>query len=415
MLKRWWRASSGEEGQSLVIVAFALIGLLAFLGLIIDGGLAFALRRQLQNASDSAALAGTKELCARQLRSLTGSADEQAILRQIHEFAEKNGVKDSNATPNDGINSNVTAYFVNRQGNRVGNAIGTNGGVPAGARGTEANTRGSRPTLLATFIGQRIQAIAASAIAICRPGFVENFAMWANSQNCNNAINWAGSTNLAEGTVHTNNDLNMAGSSNTITQDLEYVTNYHISGRFNSFNPVQVPVGSLVPYTLSDYAPGGPAAQIAQAEGKYYFIQGDLVIRPNDDPPSEGLYFVTGKVQVTSNNPQGKVTIVAQGSIDFSGNNHNLTAYIDGLLFFSNKQNQTQGQICNSWVINLSGRTNRWSGIIYAPHGQVNLNASLNDGSIRGSVVANTINIGGSDNTISFGPEFVPSFFHLIE
>ncbi|MBI2845860.1 MAG: hypothetical protein HYX86_04875 [Chloroflexi bacterium] len=414
MFKRWSKSLSREEGQSLVIIAFALIGLLAFLGLVIDGGLAFALRRQLQNASDSASLAGTRELCARQLRSLTGSADEQAVLREVHEFAEKNSVQDSNAAPNDGINSNVTAYFVNRQGNRVGTEMGTNGGIPSGARGVQAITRGSRPTLLATFIGQRIQAVAASAIAICRPGFVENFAMWADSQNCQNAINWAGSNNIAEGTVHTNKDLNMAGSNNIITQDLEYVESYHISGQNNVYNPVQVSAGSLDPYTLSDYAPGGPAAQIAQAEGRYYFYQGDLHIRPNDTF-GDGLYYVTGNVSIRSNNPSGRVTIVAQGTIDISGSDHNLSTYIDGLLLFSNYQFEQEGQQCNSPVINMSGGQNIWQGIIYAPHGQVNLSASINDGSIRGSIIANTINLAASDTTISFGPEFVPNFFHLIQ
>lgn len=47
-----------ERGQSLVIVAFALVSLLGMSGLAIDGGILFANRRHAQNAADAAAMAG---------------------------------------------------------------------------------------------------------------------------------------------------------------------------------------------------------------------------------------------------------------------------------------------------------------------------------------------------------------------
>jgi hypothetical protein len=47
-----------ERGQVLIIVAFALIGLVGITGLAIDGGMAFSDRRHAQNAADTAALAG---------------------------------------------------------------------------------------------------------------------------------------------------------------------------------------------------------------------------------------------------------------------------------------------------------------------------------------------------------------------
>ncbi|GAB4426525.1 MAG: hypothetical protein Kow002_15820 [Anaerolineales bacterium] len=46
-----------EKGQALIIIAFALIGLIAMTGLAIDTGTAYIDRRQSQNAADSAALA----------------------------------------------------------------------------------------------------------------------------------------------------------------------------------------------------------------------------------------------------------------------------------------------------------------------------------------------------------------------
>jgi len=47
-----------ERGQALVIIAFALIGLVGITGLAIDGGMAFSDRRHAQNAADTAAYAG---------------------------------------------------------------------------------------------------------------------------------------------------------------------------------------------------------------------------------------------------------------------------------------------------------------------------------------------------------------------
>jgi Flp pilus assembly protein TadG len=58
------RSSRGrrERGQVLVILALALVAIVAAVGLVIDGGFAFAQRRAEQNAADFAALAGANAL-----------------------------------------------------------------------------------------------------------------------------------------------------------------------------------------------------------------------------------------------------------------------------------------------------------------------------------------------------------------
>jgi len=52
-----------ERGQSLVIVALAMVAFFAILALVIDGGATFAKRREAQNAADAGALAGARTLC----------------------------------------------------------------------------------------------------------------------------------------------------------------------------------------------------------------------------------------------------------------------------------------------------------------------------------------------------------------
>lgn len=94
-----------EKGQSMVLVVLCLVGLVGFLALALDGGAAFAARRQMQNAADSGAIAGAKEI-------QENETDVDLVLREIHAYAEENKVPDTNGVPGDEINGNVTAYFI---------------------------------------------------------------------------------------------------------------------------------------------------------------------------------------------------------------------------------------------------------------------------------------------------------------
>lgn len=74
-----------EDGQSLVLFALFMLVLLGFAALVIDAGVLFSTRSQLQNAADAAALAG-----ARDLPSIS-AAKTSAIY-----YAGQNGVEGSN-------------------------------------------------------------------------------------------------------------------------------------------------------------------------------------------------------------------------------------------------------------------------------------------------------------------------------
>ncbi|MEW5941574.1 MAG: Tad domain-containing protein [Chloroflexota bacterium] len=51
------RVRSSERGQAIILIVVAMVGILAITGLAVDGGRAYADRRQAQNAADSAVLA----------------------------------------------------------------------------------------------------------------------------------------------------------------------------------------------------------------------------------------------------------------------------------------------------------------------------------------------------------------------
>ena len=87
VIKRWFgnpkstvKASETESGQSIVILVFAFVGLVAMLGLALDLGLLYVERIRLKRAVDAAALAGVVEL----------PDEEQAMARGI-EYLQLNG------------------------------------------------------------------------------------------------------------------------------------------------------------------------------------------------------------------------------------------------------------------------------------------------------------------------------------
>lgn len=83
-IKNLWRGRT-ERGQSLIILTFVFLGLLAMLGLALDLGLVYVNRVNLKRAVDAASLAAATDL----------PIEEQAINRAI-EFLEENGYPQSN-------------------------------------------------------------------------------------------------------------------------------------------------------------------------------------------------------------------------------------------------------------------------------------------------------------------------------
>lgn len=157
-----------ERGQSMVFVTLAMVGLIAFLALVIDGGMAFAARRQMQNAADSASLAGADVL---QFRIYTGDTcgdgdAENAILEAINTYAERNGVQD----PND----NVQPFFIYVDGNGqivVIEAIdGTGPCVPVDAEGIRVRTETAFGSYFARVVGRDSLGAAARASVLVTDG-----------------------------------------------------------------------------------------------------------------------------------------------------------------------------------------------------------------------------------------------------
>jgi uncharacterized membrane protein len=83
-MNAWLRARGRDEaGQVIVLVALMLTGLVAVVGLAVDGGIVFAQRRDLQNLADAAALAGAMQLDEQAYRESGAVTLDEAAAEQI--------------------------------------------------------------------------------------------------------------------------------------------------------------------------------------------------------------------------------------------------------------------------------------------------------------------------------------------
>ena len=119
-----------QRGQSIILVAVALVALVIFAAIAVDVANTYLHRRTAQNAADAAALAGARDL-GRQLNECTMLPDcnidenfwmyssEFPIMEEMNDFAERNGIEDTDELPGNYINQNVTGYYLTADGLRI--------------------------------------------------------------------------------------------------------------------------------------------------------------------------------------------------------------------------------------------------------------------------------------------------------
>jgi hypothetical protein len=150
------RRSIAENGQTVVLVALLMVGLLATTGLAVDGGTAFLERRRMQNAADGAAMAGARNLVMSKIDEDT--FDDTAIQGTVLHYAEANGVEDAA--------NNFVAHYVDKN-SAVLAAVG-DGSIPSAATGISATVRIERPSRFMQVVGLDI--VPAQAFSLAQTG-----------------------------------------------------------------------------------------------------------------------------------------------------------------------------------------------------------------------------------------------------
>lgn len=152
-----------EGGQSILVIAFIVMVLLALVALVVDVGNAYAQRRIVQNAVDAAAMAGALKLSEHDAESADPNdwVTEMEVYQAINEYATANGL----AT--DGWN----AWFVDSSGVQSPNPVDQiNFKVPDGYDGVEVDGLLPFDTYFAHLIGFEVMEVNAEAPAYVLSG-----------------------------------------------------------------------------------------------------------------------------------------------------------------------------------------------------------------------------------------------------
>ncbi len=104
------RLQTRERGQVIVLFAFAIVALVAFAGIALEGGMMYVQRRTAQSAADAGALAGT-----RALRNATLASQVGDVSAAVTTYAQANTF---------GVTPTVTcAYFVGTSGQPIATLV----------------------------------------------------------------------------------------------------------------------------------------------------------------------------------------------------------------------------------------------------------------------------------------------------
>jgi len=166
------KISANQRGQSLVLVAAAMVVLVGFVALAVDLGNAYYARRTAQNGADGAALAGVSVM-ATGINKNNPKLDDN-VKDAMDKFAEDNGIAYVAYINADGdeTNGNVEGWYVDMNGDRLPDVpmIGEDDkdDVPEGAYGVEAITHITATAFFGGIFGAKGYPIQARAVSLLK-------------------------------------------------------------------------------------------------------------------------------------------------------------------------------------------------------------------------------------------------------
>ncbi len=142
-------------GQTLVLFALMSLVLIAGLGLVIDSGINYTERRTMQNAADTAALAGTRVIARQATTSI--SVNRNDVWNALFNTAVANGA------PNDA--SRFTCDFIDNARNALNQPCNNNGSIPTTATGIRVRVSEQHTTFFMRALGIKTSGTAAVSTA----------------------------------------------------------------------------------------------------------------------------------------------------------------------------------------------------------------------------------------------------------
>jgi len=421
-----------DVGQALVVLVFAMVGLLVAVGLAIDGGGTYLYRRRAQNAADAAAREGARQLYDWQVHvAYADNSAETEILKAVHQMAEANGIPDTDGTRGNEVNENVSAYYADILGERITNIpIGEAGSLaiclnkkcgPEGVDrccGVEVEVQNEFDTSLIRLAGPSsvpVEAKAAGVFVVSQGlGGLGDSALFALGCGCGqDQLTLTGDHCRIIGTAHTN-DGTIISLDDPHIDKLEYVdaADVHISADDPDIGEevdLDAPVDPNLPFTTAFYADysslngtthTGDWSINSDTSGLYH-VNGDLDVGENVD--LSGMFYVDGDVRVHGDNvtllettlvATGKITVTSD-SVPFSPWPHP-ASHPWGIALYSDYDATDKCSNHDAGIM-IDGDDPNDRGIVYAPKSRIRLNA--NPGYMKGTFIGWSIDVHGDSWT----------------
>lgn len=184
----FWRRFGDEKGAVLVLFAIVFVVILGMVAIVVDAGIVYLNRSQMQKAVDAAALAGGMRL-----------PDQNEAAGAAVEYGGMNGIRDTDTLQ------------VTFPGRRV-------------------RVRAERDVRLffAPVLGIRTMHVTAQAAAAFNVDRVFDFALFSGGKDQD--LNYSGSSLYVEGDCHSNRNSKFSGSSMNITGAMDVVGTFRRSG-----------------------------------------------------------------------------------------------------------------------------------------------------------------------------------------
>ena len=385
-----------ERGAAAFMVAISLFVLVGFAALAIDGGLGFDQRRGTQNAADNAALAAAWEAC-----NPSGGTTPQAAALAV---AAQNGYDDNDPDVVVTVNPlSTTEYEVVIQ---------------------QVNDT----TFAAPGVGTDTLTIVSQAVGTCeQEPFLGGYAIFAGANSCASGgaieLDLTGSTKTINGGIFSNGDLKINGPNTTVNGDINYRGSFTSNAGVVAEKYFGSPRGYPLDLDIAEFRPGG--ARQTTDPGHYFNSAPSTAIdnnwmvtrghatgnNSNIVITQSGIYYSpkTGndaiELKGVSTAPGVTVTFVSEGEMHVIGE-ADITGYApvtegaySPLILFSNAQPPGS---CSTNAVQFSGSSMTWTGLIYTPHGEVQMSASSTDATINGSIIAHSVSISGSNFQINW-------------
>lgn len=393
-------SGQAESGQAIVLIAMVMIVLIGALGLAIDGGGLFFLWRNAQNAGDAAVLAAAYARCT----------DGDPVVAGLQAAA-------SNGFNNDGVTNTVVISNPPVDGEGAGNSDYV-----------QVKITGEKDPYFIHLVYQGPLEVTTDSVAYCKEAIdmstIPAVLALADVGECSiKTLDWTGASVTIDGGMHSNDTIKISGGGqgNTITGDSSYTGG--IQSNNTTWNPSQPSspspaISDPLFWNITEYAPGG---KVASSVGLYLSVEStaddpDMMNngtwKPANNRKLEGLYYIDGDADIGGNvdvdadrNNDGQkegLTIVATGKITFNaGSGMSVNYYVNGLIAFT-----TGSAGCSSNIMQVSGSSANWYGIIYAPNGAAQV--SLSSINMVGAIITYTMNMSGSDLDLVYDPNILP-------